>query len=193
MARIYGYPDPNAANVPHNEPGRPPQSNPGTFGNDHTTGTGPGKGYMRTGENDDHSYGGSNNDSYGGSNNDSHGGNNRDSYGRGGDVHGGVGKGAGGYGTDGGYGQPGAQNLERQQPAIDGNRDSEMGPDPSGRGSLSPNRSPQNAVPEVGRSSMSQAGVLTPTQQRMKQDPPELPPRAPAQAADNDQATQMHQ
>jgi len=168
MAHIYGYPDPNAANVLHNEPGRPPQPNTGTFGGGRTTGTGPGTGYMRTGEND------------------------YDSYGHGGDVKGGVRRGANGYGTDDGYGQPGAQNFERQHPAIDGNR--EMGPDPSGRGGLSPNRGPQNAGSEAGRPSTSQAGVLTPTQQKMKQDPPpELPPRPQAQAADNDQTTQMYQ
>ena len=162
MAHIYGYPDPHAANASRNEPGHLPQSNTGTFGNGHTAGTGPGTGYMRTGKND------------------------YDPHGRGYDVDGRAGGGPGGYGTDDEYGQPGAQNFERkQQPVIDGNRD--MGSDPSGRDGLSPNRGPPNAGPEVSRSSMSLAGVLTPTQQRIKRDsPPELPPRPQAQATDND-------
>jgi len=169
MARIYGYPDPNAANVLRNEPGRPPQPNTVTPGSGHTTGTGPGAGYMHTGEKD------------------------YESYGRSSDGDSGVGRGTGGYGADDGYDQPGAQNFGRQQPAIDGDR--EMGPDPSGSSGLSPNRGPQNAGSEVRRSSMSvRAVVLTPTQQMMKRDPPpELPPRPQARAADTDHTTQMYQ
>ena len=168
MAHIYGYPDPNAANALHNEPGRPSQSNTGAFGGGHTTATGPGAGYTRTVEND------------------------YDSYRRGGDVDGGVGRGTGGYGADDGYGQPGAQNFEHRQTTIDGKR--EMGPDPSGRGGLVPNRGPQNAGPEAGRPSMPQPEVVAPTQQKMKRDPPpELTPRAQAQATDNDQTAQMYQ
>jgi len=170
MARIYGYPDPNATNAPPNEPDRPPQSNTVTSGSGHTTGTGPGAGYMRTGEKD------------------------HEPYGRSSDVDGGVGRGTGGYGADDGYDQSGAQNFERQQPAIDGDR--EMGPDPSGSGGFYPNRGPQNAGSEARRSSISvQAAVLTPTQQTMKRDPPpELPPRPQARATDTDQTTsQMYQ
>jgi hypothetical protein len=108
----------------------------------------------------------------------------RHSYGRGDDVNGGVGRGTSGYGTDDGYGHPGAQNFERQQSPIDGN--GEMGPDPSGKGTLSPNRGPPNAESEVSRPSrFSQAAVLTPTQQMMKRGPPPgLPPRPQAQATD---------
>lgn len=166
MARVYGYPDPNAANVLHNEPGRLPPSNTAnteTFRSGHTTGadpgTGynPGTGYTRTGEND-YDYRG------------------RD---------GGVSSGAGGYGADDGYGQPGVQNFRNQQPAFDGN---------TGMGSLSPNRGPQSAGPEGGSSSTSQAGALTPPQQRVKGDaPPELPPRPQGQATNNDQRAQMYQ
>ena len=170
MARIHGYPDPNAANVLRNEPGHPPQPNTVTPGSGHTTGTGPGPGYMHTREKD------------------------YESYGRSSDMNSGVGRGTGGYGADDGYDQPGAQHFGRQQPAID--RDREMGPvDPSVNGGLSPNRGPQNAGSEVGRSSMSvQAAVLTSTKQMMKRDPPpELPPRPQARAADTDHTTQMYQ
>jgi len=164
MAHIYGYPDPNAANVLRNEPVRSPQSTAGTFGSGHTTGTSTGTGYTATGEND---------------------------YERGDDVGGGVERGTNRYRTDDEYGQPGGQNFERQQPAIDGNK--EKGPDPSWRDDLSPNRGPQNAESEVSQSSMSQIGVLTPTQQMKRGPPPELPPRAQAQATNDDHTTQMYQ
>ena len=169
MAHIYGYPDPNAANVLRNEPGRSPQSNAGTFGSGHTAGTSTGTGYTGTGEND------------------------YDSYERGDDVGGGVGRGTNRYRADDEYGPPGGHNFERQQPAIDGNK--EMGPDPSWRGDLSPNRGPRNAESEASQSSMSQTEVLTPTQQMMKRGPPpELPPRAQVQATNNDHdTTQMYQ
>jgi len=166
MARVYGYPDPNATNVLHNEHGHPPQTNAGILGNGHTTGSGPGTGYPRPGESD---------------------------YDRGGGVDGGVGRRDGAYGTDDGYGQPGVQNTEYQQPTIDGNTG--MEPDPKGlKTGLSPNRGPENTGSEAGWSIMSQDGALTPTQQRIKRDfPPELPLRPQAQAANNDQTTQMHQ
>ena len=223
MARIFGDPDPHAGNVPHNEPGRVPQSTAGTFGSNHTTGTGPGTGFTSTVE---HNH-----------------------YGRGNGVGNGVGRGASGRGTDDEYGQPGAQNLE-QQPAIDRNtemgpgaggrgalspnrrpqdadpeevqsstsqaggtdngygqpaaqnfeqqpaidRNTEMGPGAGGKGALSPNRRPQDADPEEVQSSTSQAGALTPAQQRMGRDfPPEVPPRPQAQPLNHDQREQMYQ
>jgi len=164
MARIYGYPDPNVGNISHNEPVRMPHPVTGNPGSDHTTGTGPGTDYIRTGENDyDHH-----------------------------DRNGGAGRGAPGYGADDGYDQSGVRTFEDKQPAID--RNTEAGPDPSGRRSLSPNRGPQSTGSEVGWTSKSQAGALTPIQQRMKRDfPPELPPRPQAQATDNDQHGQMYQ
>jgi len=196
MAHIYGYPDPNAENVSHNEPGPMPRpTTTGTFGSGHTTGTGPGTGPA------EHDYPGH------------------------GDVGKGVEREAGGYGADDGSGRPGTQNLEQQQPAIDQNN-MEMGPstDPRGgslspnrgpqrtgsgggrsrtsqagndprRGSLSPNRGPpQRAGSEGGLSQTSQAGNLTPVKQRVGRDfSPELPPRPQAQATDNDKRGQMYQ
>ena len=117
------------------------------------------------------------------------GGSDHDRYGGGGGVDGGVGRRADGYGPDD---QPASQNLEHQQPAIDGNTGA--GPDPSGKSGPSPNRGPENVGSEAGWSSMSQDGALTPSQQRMKRDfPPELPSRPQVQVTDNDQTTQMHQ
>jgi hypothetical protein len=164
MAHMYGYADPN---VYRNELSRMTNSTTGTSGN-HTTGTGPGTGYMRA----------------------------EDGYGHGDGVGGGVDGGAGGYGThngyDTGYGRSGVQGFEQQQPPM--NRNTQMGPDTDGMGGLSPNRGPQNVGSEAGWTSMSQAGTLTPTQQRIKRDfPPELPPRSQAQPADNDQRGQMYQ
>ena len=104
------------------------------------------------------------------------------------------GRGTGGYGADDGYGRPGVQGFERQQPAID--RNTQMDPGVvDERGGLSPNRGPQNAGSEAGWTYMSQAGSLTPTQQRMKRDfPPDLPPRPQMnQAEDNDQHGQTYQ
>jgi len=162
IARIHGYPDPHAGNVPHNEPGRMQMPHPttGTSGSGHTTGTGPGG--TGAGEND------------------------YDYHGRGGDVDGGVGKGANEYGADDGYGRPGVRNTEGQQPGIDPS--TEMGPDPGRRGNLSPNRDPPHSVDSgAGPSSVLRAG--TPTQQKTRQDFPseELPPRPQGQATDNDQ------
>ena len=164
MAHIYGYADPNTGNVSHNEPGRIPQPTSGIPGSGHTTATGPGTSLA---EHDDDGRG---------------------------DVGSGVGRQASGYGTtDDGSGRPGsAQNLE-QQPTID--RNPEMGPSNDPRmGRLSPNRGPPNAGPDAGWSPTSQAGGLTPSQQRVGRDfPPDLPPRPQGQAADNDQHGQMYQ
>jgi len=220
MARIYGYPDPNAANAIRNEHSHLPQPTTGTLGKGHTTGTGPGRDYVHNGKDD---Y-----------------------YGRGGGVDGGVRRGAGGYGADDGYGQPGVQTVERQPPAID--RNAVTGPDRpeiDERGRLSPNRGPQNVGSEAGRSSMPQASAFTPTHrvddgygqpgvqnverqqptidrnavtgpdrpeiderdrlspnrspqnvgsERIKRDfPPELPSRPQAQAAGDDQQGQVYQ
>lgn len=166
MAHVYGYPDPNAGNDPHSKPGRMPQSTTGTSGSGHTTGTGPGTGSPRVGEDDYHGHDGR--------------------------VDGGVRREAGGHGTDDGYGQPGVQHSEHQQPAID--RNTEMGSGIDGRAGLSPARSPQNASSEAGRSPVSQAGALTRAQEKTERDPPpELPPRPQAQATDNDQHGQMYQ
>ena len=125
MAHIYGYADPD---VYRQELSRMPGFT-GTLGTGNTTGTGPGTGDVRAGQDGP--------------------------YGRDGRVDGGVGKGAGGYGTDDGYSQPGVQGLEQQQPAID--RNTQTGPVADGRGGLSPNRAPQNAGSEVGWTSVSQA------------------------------------
>jgi len=146
MAHMYGYADPD---VYRQELSRMPNST-GTFGNGHTTGTGPGTGDVRAGQ-------------------DNH-------YGRDGRMDGGVGKGTGGYGTDDGYGQPGVQGFEQQQPPID--RNTQMGPVAEGGGGLSPNRAPQNAGSE----------------QRIKRDfPPGLPPRRQAQTTGDDQHGQTYQ
>ena len=166
MARVYGYPDPNAVNASHNEPGRMPQSTNGTFGSGHATGTGPGTGYSHVEEDDYH--------------------------GGGGGVDGGARSGVGGHGKDDGYGQPGVQHSEHQQPAID--RNTEMGSGIDGRARLSSNHGPQNAGSETGWPPTSQAGALTPSQEKIGRDfPPEVPPRPQGQATDSDQHGQVHQ
>ena len=159
MARIRGYPDPNAAGDPQNAPGRLPQPDAGTFGSGHATGTGSGTGYKRE-------------DASG-------------SYGHDGSTYGGVGRGAGGYGTNDGYG------LEHQQPTID--QDTRMGADPRGRGSLSPMRARQATGSETGQPSMPQAEIYTPTQQVTRDISPDSPPQPQAHAADNDKRPQMYQ
>ena len=159
MARIYGYPDPNAVDHPQNAPARFPQPDTtgGAFGSGHATGTGSGAGYMRE---DDYN-----------------------SYGHDGSTYGGVGKGAGGYGTDDGYGQTHTQNFDHQPPTIDEN--TRMGPDPGGKGGLSPMRAPQDTGSETGQPSMPQAENYPPTQKRIRDISPG--PQPQAQAADNDQ------
>lgn len=110
-----------------------------------------------------------------------------------GDVDGRTVRGGSGYGTDDRVGpSSGVQNVE-QQPAIDRNTE-RVGPN-TGGGSLSPNRGPPNTGSEVGWSSTSQAGALTPNQQRMERDfPPDLPPRPQAQLTENNQRSgQMYQ
>lgn len=165
MARIYGYPDPNATGDPQNAPGRWPQSDAGTLGSGHATGAGSGAGYKRD-------------DDYG-------------SYGHDSSMYGGVGRGAGGYGTNDGYGQTHTQNLEHQQPTID--EDTRMGADPRGRAGLSPMSARQATGSEKGQPSMPQAETYPPTQQRIKDISPDSPPQPQAHAADNDQRAQMYQ
>ena len=248
MAHIYGYPDPNAENVSHNEPGRLPKSTTtGTPGNGHTTGTEPGTGVT---EDDYRGPGGVRKDTgrettgYGagdgsglpgghttktgpgtGITEDDYRGPGGMGTGRGsngygaddgsgrpgghttgtkigtteGDHHGpsGVGRDTGreasGYGVGDGSGRPGAQNLE-QQPAIDRNTEMDPSADPT-RPGLSPNRGPpRGASYGAANPPTSQAGTLTPAEQKVERDsPPELPPRPEAQAADNDQRGQINQ
>ena len=165
MAHVSGYADPNAY---RDELDRKSNSTTQTFGNDRATGTGHGRGYGRAEE--------------------------EDNYGRDSRVDGGVGRGMGGYGrADDGRGRPmGVQGFEQQPlPAIDRNI---PGPVTDQKGRLSSNPNRQNASSEAGWTSISQAGSLTPTQQRMKRDfPPELPPRPQTQATDNDHHGQIYQ
>ena len=164
IARIHGHPDPHAGKAFDNKPGSLPQPTTGIPGSGHTTGTGPGTGY--TGE--------------------------QDYYRGGGGVGTGVGKVAGGYGTDDGYGPPGVRNPEHQQPAID--RSTGVGPHPDERVSQPPNRTFQNAGPEMDGSSRPQAGAPIPPQQRVGPDAPLEPLRRPqAQATGDDQHGQMYQ
>jgi len=162
MARIYGYPDPNAVDHPQNAPVRFPQPDSGALGSGHATGTGSGAGYMR-----------------------------EDDYGHDGGMYGGVGKGAGGYGTNDGYGQTRIQNFDHQQPTIDEN--TRVGPDSGGKGGLSPMRAPQDTGSETGQPSMPQAENYPPTQKRIRDISPDPPPQPQPQAADNDQHARMYQ
>lgn len=130
MAHISGYADPNV--YYRSELDR--MSNPAarTIGNDHTTGTGPGRGYVRAEE--------------------------EDYYGQHDRADGGVGRGRSGYGTDHGYGhrQAGVRGFEHQRlPPVDQNPGQVMGPVDDDKGGLSPNRNHQNTGSEAGWTSMS--------------------------------------
>jgi hypothetical protein len=163
VAHMYGYADPNEY---RDELSRMPNSTTGAFRSGHTTETGPGKSYVRAGQ-----------DEY---------------YGRNGRMDGGVEREVGGYGRDDGRGRPGgAQGFEQPPPAIDGNKQGDPGVT-DGRDGLHPTRTPQNT--EAGWTSMSQAGSLTPAQQRMKRDfPPELPSRSQAQTVDDNRHGHIYQ